>query len=306
MSIVGGPGLGRVDEDRRERFGMRSWLGGLLLVSVALQLVGTFVRYETFGPFPARSDLPPTPASSFSLYDGLHWGRPAFFLTLAILCGLACLLTRPRERLYVVAFASGFCVLNLGTLAFLVLVRTYTSRTVTLGPGFYLNAASVGIAALFAVGAARAVRPFVRSSSSVNPLSWTIASGAALTVGLSILIRDVRVSYAPLMLFGPLSLRSAIAEAFAFVAVAVFPLIAIRMGGRAGSWLLFGLAAGEAIRALDAVLRRVGDFRGFPSAQLTIGWWAEILAVVLLVALARQLPSPEPEELQAEPASAGL
>ena len=276
---------------------MQSWLGILLAVSVALQLVGTFVRYWTVGPFPSASGLPPTPGYSFSLYDA-HVVGPAYLLTIASMCTLAYLLTRRPDHLYA-CVAAGFCASRLASLPFLVLRGIEESRTFTLGPGFYLVIASVAIVALVAVGATWIERPLSRPSSRVSPLCRALGIAAAVTVSVSTLIVDLRVPYGPLTVFEPLSLKSATAATFALVVLGAFPLAATRMRGRSGFWLLLGLAASEAIRVLDAVLRRFENTP--PRAHLTIGWWTEILAVVLLVALASQL---QPRETDANLATA--
>ncbi len=190
---------------------------------------------------------------------------------------------------------AGFCAYGLGTVAFFTYVSTRLG-TSHFGPGFYLILTSGVLAAVVAVGAVLLLRPFpppgFRSSSS----SVALAIGSALAVGASAVIVDLRLPFSPLSIFSPFTVASGTAAVFAFIAVAAFPLIALRIGDRVGSWLLVGLAANEAIRRLDAAFRRFGNFRGPFHAQLSIGWWIEILAVALLVTLAHQIGSPRPDQ----------
>jgi len=276
----------RLDEGHR-------WLGALLACSVLLQFVGTFVRYATFPPSPAvGSDVPASPAYSYSLYDGMHWGLPTFLLTIAITGTLAYLITRHRDRAYV-ALVAGFCAYSLGSVALLTYAWTRFGSS-HVGPGFYLILTSSVIAAVVTVGAVLFLRPFPRPAFGSNPLRIVLAVGSALAVGASAVIVDLRLPFEPLSIFSPLTVTSGTAAVFAFISIAAFPLIALRLGNRLGSWLLLGLAANEAIRALDAAFRRFGNFRGVSfHAQLSIGWWIEILVVALLVILAYEIRSPE-------------
>ena len=271
------------------------WLGALLACSVVLQFVGTFVRYATVTPSPAVGpDLPASPAFSYSLYDGMHWGLPTFLLTIAIAGTLAYLITRHRDRAYV-ALVAGFCASSLGSAAWLMYAWTRFGSS-HVGPGFYLLLASRVIAAVVAVGAVLLLRPLARPAFAFKPLRLVLAVGSTLAVGASAILVQLRLPFEPLSLFSPLAVTSGTAAVIAFTSIAAFPLIALRFGNRVGSWLLLGLAASEAISALEAVFRRYGNFRGTSfHAHLSAGWWIEILAVALLVILAYEIRSPEPD-----------
>ena len=302
MSIVGGAPI--ESDARMDPSWTRAcpWLAAVLFASVIVQFVGALVRFVTIGGSPATSNadplgaLPATPSYSYSLYDGMHWVRPAFFVALALTAVLGGIIANRPSRSSL-AFVSGFSAYSLASTIYLTLWFRVSSD---LGPGFFLTLAGLAMVALVGISAVVMLRPFARPAILPGARIVSLGALSALALGVSTTIYDLRIPFGPLASFTPLTFRSAITATIAFFAIAASPLVAVRLGGRVGSYLLFGLATVTSIRVIDAVLRRFGNWRGLPvSAHLTVGWWIEILAIVLLLATARQLRLTDPDTVAA-------
>jgi hypothetical protein len=280
------------------------WLGALLLCSVALQLVAAFLRYATITPEPVSGPLGGPGAAenpiSFSYYDGLRWdGRLWFFLTLGIIAILGCLLIA-QQRARRAAFVVGFCGSAMGVAAYLF------SGWITSEPAHYkLGPGYLTLLAGFVVEAAVAAWLFVvlwlgtGDRERVGSLVAVLAFTAAVLLGTSTALRPVRFAgLGPLAMFSPLTLASGIAAVVAFATIAVLPILAIRWGSRVGAAVVWGLAFHTLIQVLDAF----GASLRFLS-ELTIGWWIEASALLLLVVIGVSLTravrmSPETSALE--------
>ena len=289
VSIVSQPHVARHEEAQSFRSAPRSWVGAVLLVSVALQLTGAFLRYQTIQP--ARlSGLPSERARSFSFsyFDVLDGGRPVFFLSLALIAvlGSAVALRPNRVR---GALVGGFCASMVGTTLYLTLYSTDAPKSVHFGPGFLIILAGLAIEGCVAAWILVAVVSSPPDHASIGRSGIGLALTTAFVVGASTETTDLKFVHGqPLALFTPLSFKSGAAALVAFVAVAAVPLLAARVRGRVGSAIVVGLAAYEATRVVDVLDQRF-VWPGLSPAQVTIGWWIEILAVALLVAMAMRL-----------------
>jgi hypothetical protein len=303
MSIVGG---GPIESDAPmdpSRTRACSWLAAVLVASVIAQLLGAFVRYATFPGSPATSNadplgaLPATPSFSYSLYHGMQWGRPAFFVTLALTATLGWIIANRPSRTSL-AFVPGFSAYNLASTSYLTWL--WSRAHSLLGPGFFLTFGGLAMLSVVAISAVVMLRPFPRPANLLSTRTVSLGAASAIAIGVSTTIFDLRVPFAPLATFTPLTFSSATTATIAFVAVAAFPLVALRLGNRVGCYLLVGLATGTSIRVIDALLRRFGNWRGQPvSAHLSVGWWIEILAIVLLLATTRELRLTDPDTVTA-------
>jgi hypothetical protein len=269
-----------------------SWVGATLLVSVALQFIGAFLRYETFEPT-RRGGLPLGHAisTSFSLYDGLSGGRPGFFLTLGLIAALGCAAALRPNRVRA-ALIGGFCAPAVGSTAYRILFSTEVPTSVHLGPGYFVVFAGVALEAFVAAWMLVAVVSATGNPAPIRRSGIGLALAAAIVVGASTAINDLTFHYQPLAMFTPLSFKSGAAALVAFVAVAAVPLVAARTGGRVGSAIVVGLAAHEAIRVLDELNQRFG-WMGLSLLRVTIGWWVAVVGVTLLLAVAARLAPPK-------------
>jgi hypothetical protein len=265
----------------------RPWLGGVLVLSVALQLIGAFFRYATVATRlpPGQADLAGLPSSiSFTFFNGLTMGgRPAFLATLGIVAVIGCgFVVRPtRGR---AGFIVGLCGPSVGAAAYLLVEWTRRSATYSFGPGYFILLIGVLVeatvaASLFVALRSSGAHPERRASRSVLALCTAVA------VGTSTMFLAVRfMHYEPLGRFTPLTLASAVAACIAFTATAALPVLAYRVSGRTGVAIASGVAVGMTVQVLDAVLRRTEFGR-----QMTVGWWIDVAATVLSVVLARRL-----------------
>lgn len=279
-------------------------LGGVLIASAVLDLLGSLVRYATVGPTRVTGRgadaFPGAPAFSWSLYFGTHWGRPALVVMIAVTALLGVFVMRGLGR-GVFAVAAGFSAYSWVTGAQLFYIWS-ASEGWHLGPGFYLVTAGAvlgGAGALWALAIARgsAINESVRTSRSALALSI----GGALAAGASTVMIHLKLAISPLAWFTPLSVKSGIAAIVACAAVGVLPLVAVRIGGRLGSNVLLGLSGYLAIRVVDAVLRRFGERRVVgATTHLSLGWSLEIAAVLLLVSSARILGRADAQDGESE------
>ena len=289
MSLVGQPYVASSEEPQPVESSPRSWVGAVLLVSVALQLTGAFLRYQSIQP-PRLSDLSSERARSFSFtyFDALHGGGLVFFLSLALITvlGVAVALRPNRVR---GALVGGFCASTVGTTVYLTLYATEASKSVHFGPGFLIILAGLAIEGCAAALILAAVASSPRDHAPAGRSGIGLALATAFVVGASNETTDLKFFHVqPLALFTPLSFKSGAAALVAFVSVAAVPLLAARVRGRVGSAMVVGLAAYEATRVVDVLDRRF-VWPDLSPAQVTLGWWIEILAVALLVAMALRL-----------------
>jgi hypothetical protein len=254
-----------------------AWVGGALLLSVTLTLVGSGLRYETIRAFGGGSDA--LPEHSFTFFSGLHWQFPIFVLTLAVLATLGVLVLTRRPPL-LGAVVAGFCSTSLPALAYttLGLVR---HGPVRLGPGYYALWSAI---ALEAVAAAAAATSVLRRHREAPPRGMgSIAIACALALGLSTIFYAVIFPGQPRALFSPLSARSGAAAVFAFAAVAMFPWIAVRIGASRGFAMTCALAYAAVLAVVSDLLSRFHD--SF-FAAFGIGFWIDICALMLLIVMA--------------------
>jgi len=278
------------------------WLGAMLLISVALQVIGAFLRYETYGPAPAGGATPgPATSTSFSLYDALGGGRPGFFLPLALIAALGCAVALRPNRVRA-ALIGGFCASAVGAEAYRILFSAELPTWVHLGPGYFAILAGLAIEGIVAAWMVVAIISATGNPAPTRRSGIALALTAAVVVGASTAINPLAFHHQPLALFTPLSFKSAAAAFVAFVAVATVPMVAARSGGRVGSAILLGLGAGEAIQVLDELNERFG-WMGQSLVHITIGWWVAALAVALLIAMAIRLG--QPEQAQRLPIASG-
>jgi hypothetical protein len=265
---------------------LRPWLGGVLVLSVAVQLLGAFLRYATVASRipPGQPDFAGVPSSiSFTFFNGLTVaGRPAFLATLGIGAVLGCVfLVRPSGRC--AGFIVGFCGPSVGAAAYALVDWTRRSARWSFGPGYFILLVGVMVEAVVAASLFVALwssgpHPEGRASRSVLVLCTAVA------VGASTMFLPAKFIHEPSGRFSPLTLASLAAVFIAFTATASLPVLAYRIAGRRGVAIASGVAVGVTIQVIDAVLRRT-QF----GVQLTIGWWIDVAAMVLSVALARRL-----------------
>jgi hypothetical protein len=210
-------------------------------------------------------------------------GRPAFLATLGIVAVTGCVfVVRPSSGC--AGFIVGFCGPSVGAAAYALVEWTRGSAKYSFGPGYFilligfLVEATVA-ASLFVALWPSGAHPERRASRSVLALCTAVA------VGASTLFLAVRfMHYEPLGRFTPLTLASMVAACIAFTTTAALPLLAFRVSGRTGVAIASGVAVGMTVQVFDAVLRRTEFGR-----QITVGWWIDVAAAVLSVALARRL-----------------
>lgn len=275
------------DDREASSHALRPWLGGVLVLSVALQLVGAFLRYATVVPrFPSGDvELIPLPTSiSFTFFAGLTMGgRPAFLATLGLVAVFGCVfMVRPGRAC--AGFTVGFCGPSVGAAAYSMVEWTRGSATYSFGHGFFVLLVGISVEAAIAaslfVGLWSTRKPSDRAASpSVLALCTAITAGAA-----TLFVASKFGHYQPLARFAPLTLASAAAAFIAFAAAAALPLLAYRISGRVGAAIAAGVAVGMTIQVFDALLRRT-QF----GVQITIGWWIDVAAMVLSTVLARRL-----------------
>jgi hypothetical protein len=246
---------------------------------VALRTTGLFLRYESFRPVGSGART-----FSISLYDGLdRGGRPAYFLSLGVTAALGCaLLVRPtRVRAAVVG---GFCIGSVVAVAFMVSTATGRHPSVDFGSGFFLILAGFALEAAAATSMLFVVASASDPANPTNSRTTRFAVFAAVVVGISGSMQAVAFRGIGLFRFAPLSFRSGATAAVAFAALAIVPVLAARVQGRAGSALLIGLCASIAISVIDALSQRYGSFGGY--LHITLGFWVDVVSVVLLLVLA--------------------
>jgi hypothetical protein len=127
-----------------------------------------------------------------------------------------------------------------------------------------------------------------RDARPARSSNIALAVLAAGVIGASTSMLPVNFRGEAFARFAPLSFRSGTAATVAFAAVAIVPVVAVRIRGRTGSALLIGLGASEAIAVFDALSERFGATYS-SVLHITIGWWAHVLAVLLSLLLAQRL-----------------
>jgi hypothetical protein len=281
------------DHDPGVRWGRRRTAGivGCLVVAAVAGLLGTFV--PLYRDFPHRG-------RSISLYNTMHYGAIVAYLDLALLVVLAYLALRRRDRL-IAALIVGYCATEITSFA--VFATGFTTAHTHLGPGYYLlgigDAAEVA-ALVLALGIVVTGRAHHRHPSArIVPLG----GAAAVLVGASAAMSPWRPAGAPLWIFSSVPRQTAAALLVGLVALAVIPLLAVRLADRASAFMVLGLAAAEVLVAAGAVLDRL-DLPRF--TELTPGFWLTALAAIVLVWLAFALAaSAHPPVRASEPLDPG-
>src|SRR5689334_13195244 len=141
MSTTSDPRVEVGNDNEASNDALRPWLGGVLVLSVALQLVGAFLRYATVVPrFPSGDvELVPLPSSiSFTFFSGLTMGgRPAFLVTIGLVAVVGCVfVVRPSHRR--AGFIVGLCGPSVGAAAYAAVEWTRGSATFSFGPGYFV------------------------------------------------------------------------------------------------------------------------------------------------------------------------
>ena len=261
------------DDDRPVRWDQRRAVAvaGCLVVAAVAGLLGTVL--PLYRDFPHRGD-------SISLYSTMHYTAITTYLDLALLVGLAYVAFRRRDRL-IAAVIVGYCADAVGSFA--VFVSLFTAPHTHVGPGYYLlgvgHVAEVA-AIVLSIGIVVTGRADRTHSS---PQSLLLGFAAAALIAGAATMDASKVGGEPLWIFSLVPTQTAAAIIVGAVALAVVPLLAVRLADRASAFMVLGLATGQVLAAAGAALEKLYRPR---FTELTLGFWLTAFAALTLVLLA--------------------
>ena len=180
----------------------------------------------------------------------------------------------------------GYCASAIGGFTFFVAFLTYPRG----GPGFYMLGLGEGAEVLALVIGAGLLLRGVSGLRHASTRSLRLGICSALLVLATSMMNLERFSGEPLWFFRLFPGLWVLAAMAGFAVLAVVPLFALTVARGAAVSMVLALAASQTLGAADAALDRLSQPH---FAQLTVGFWLTVLAVLTLVFLAFALGRPE-------------